>query len=121
MDEILKHIQENANFVAEKFELGFNEETIKFLEGFIERQRARTPGERFEGLINTLGSFLGECIIRNFGGTWVQEEDGTIGLKFTGNERAFPFTKVEKQFQNGLEDSIYSFYTVIPKFFKLEK
>jgi len=43
-----------------------------------------------------------------------------MAVAFDGKNRVYPFAKVSKQFENGLEDSVYSFYTVIP-IFKLEK
>ena len=44
-----------------------------------------------------------------------------ICVKFDEKNIAYPFAKVEKQFENGLGDSIHSFYTVIPTFFGIKK
>ena len=67
---------------------------------------------KIDGLVNTLGSFLGECIIENFGGSWQEDEYGLI-VKFNKKNGVYPFSKIRKQFENGLEDSIFSFYTSI--------
>lgn len=53
---IIENLSQHAGFTLE-----FNEQSVEWIDGFIERQRA---GEDFEpgGLVNTLGSFLGECM-----------------------------------------------------------
>jgi hypothetical protein len=65
--------------------------------------------------VNSLGSFLGECIIANAGGSWRwSDEHQTWSVAFSDNSHAFPFVKVSKLFANGLEggESILSFYDV---------
>ncbi|MBF0398491.1 MAG: hypothetical protein HQK78_17075 [Desulfobacterales bacterium] len=89
------------------------------MDSFLNRQRERndlTP-ELCSGLVNTIGAFLGECIIAEYGGVWEHTDDGWC-VSFDQTNRAFPFTKVRKQLENGPDDSIYSFFTVIPMFFK---
>jgi hypothetical protein len=63
------------------------------------------------------GSFLGECIVRCYGGTWKQH-DGVWCVAFDEKNVAFPFAKVAKQMDNGLEDGIASYFDVIPIVFK---
>ncbi|HEX6045389.1 MAG TPA: hypothetical protein VFZ22_12940 [Pyrinomonadaceae bacterium] len=64
------------------------------------------------------GSFLGECIIRCYGGTWKQDESRVWCVAFDDKNAAFPFAKVAKQMDNGLEDGIASFFNVMPLIFK---
>ena len=100
--------------LGERF--GYNRESIAWVEGFIERQRSRPDikPEEIERLISVIGSFLGECIIRHYGGEW-REDDGSIGVFFDASNGAYPFNKVRKQFDNGLKggDSISSFFDAI--------
>ncbi len=94
-------------------ELTFDESGVQWVDGYINRQRENfTAGDR-SGLINALASFIGECIIQTFGGSWV-ENDGSWGVQVSGRIWACPFAKVEKQFENGPEDSVASFFTCIP-------
>jgi hypothetical protein len=116
----IKKIKENAELVKKQLDIEYNEESIKFLEEFIERQKNRMDTNQIDGLINTLGSFLGECIIENFGGSWEEDEHG-LTIKFDEKNGVYPFSKIRKQFENGLEDSIFSFYTSIPIIFKPKK
>ena len=116
----------NAGMVIENlsrhagFELGYNEQSVEWIDGFIERQRAR---EGFEpgGLINTLGSFLGECMCRELGGEWKFQPNEQLAVQFSDGNAAFPFNKAEKHFANGEEDSILSFYQSAAVIFGLQK
>jgi len=117
-------IRANAQGVIHRFsslsglheQFGYNHESIRWIEGFIEQQRSQgsvTP-ETTANLIQTIGSFLGECIIHSYGGTWKQTGD-QWGIFFDESNAVFPFNKVTKQFQNGLTsgDSILSFFELI--------
>lgn len=99
---------------------GYNRESVEFIEGYIERckQRGVTP-EQTEGLVQMLGSFLGECIVHVYGGEW-REYEGQPGIFFENGSGAFPFSKVRMQFKNGLQDSVLGFYDVQEKFCKGE-
>jgi len=112
---IIENLSQHAGFT-----LGFNEESVAYIDGFIERQRAREgfdPG----GLVNTLGSFLGECMCRKLGGEWKHQSNGQLAVQFSDGNAAFPFNKVQKQFANGEEDSILSFYQSAAVLFSLRK
>jgi hypothetical protein len=118
----LQRIRANADLVIETLgprsgleQFGFNAPSVEWVDGFIERQRLRedaTP-EFLEKMVSILGSFLGECIIRTYGGRWTFGEFGW-GVHFDEKNAAYPFSKVQKQFDNGNGDSIYSFFRMIP-------
>lgn len=92
-------------------DFGLNRNSVAWVDGFIERQRQAKdfdPSE-VEGLVNSLGSFLGEALRASMGGEWAWvETQQTIGLALTGGGVVFPFNKVRKQLVNGREagDSI---------------
>lgn len=121
-----EHIRANAEMVVQQLrplsgiDFGYTQESVEWLDGYIERLRSSGEFESVEAkdkLINVFGSFLGECIVRCYGGTWKQNEEGW-GVAFDDDNVAFPFVKVAKQIDNGSEDSIASFFTVIPLVFK---
>ena len=98
-------------------DFGYTRESVQWLEGFIERLR---QSGQFDGvgkgtLVSVFGSFLGECIVRCYGGKWTQR-DGTWCIAFGDEDQhtAFPFAKVEKQIENGLEDGIAGLFNAIP-------
>jgi hypothetical protein len=85
---------------------------VEWLEGYIERLRlsgAFKVEETKNKLSGMFGSFLGECVIRQYGGHWAQH-DGTWSVAFDGNNGVFPIGKTWKQMDNGLEDGIGSFF-----------
>lgn len=106
-DLVIKHLSQHAGF-----ELGFNEESVEWIDGFIERQRNREDfdPEPLGGLVSNLGSFLGECMCREFGGSWKEQSNGQLAVEFESGNAAFPFNKVQKHFVNGEGDSILGFY-----------
>lgn len=121
-----EHIRANAELVVGQVrqlsgaDLGYTQESVKWLEGYIERLRISgefDDGETKNKLTSVFGSFLGECIVRNYGGAWTQH-DGVWCVAFDDKNIAFPFAKVAKQMDNGLEDGIASYFTVIPTVFK---
>jgi hypothetical protein len=118
----LAGIRANAELVVEQFggvsgldHFGYDAPSVQWVEGFIERQRVRADVDpRFvDQMVSVLGSYLGECIIRTYGGQWSLGEEGWR-VEFDPKNAAFPFAKVEKQFANGAEDGISSFFTAIP-------
>ncbi len=122
-----ERIRANAELVVQQtrslsgIDFGYTEESVKWLEGYIERLRNSGEFENAEAktkLISVFGSFLGECIVRCYGGAWKLHEPGAWCVAFDENNKAFPFAKVAKQIDNGLEDGIASFFSMIPLVFK---
>ena len=122
-----EHIKANAEMVVEMLrplsgiDFGYTQESVEWLEGYIERQRTSggfdNPDEK-DKLVSVFGSFLGECVVRCYGAVWTQRE-GVWCVAFDAQNVAFPFGKVEKQIDNGLDDGIASFFKVIPIVFKV--
>ena len=120
-------IRANAQLVIDRFSqptelespFGYNSESVRWLDGFIERERTTRDVDSVgtAKLIQVLGSYLGECVIHVYGGTW-KEREGQWGVFFDDSNAVFPFNKVHKQFQNGEGDSIRSFFEVIGEVFK---
>lgn len=102
------------------FDFGYDAKSVVWLDGYIERQRARDDitEESIDGLINVFGSYLGECVIACYGGSW-ENEAGQWQVSFDEKNAVYPFAKVRKQFQNGPEDSIKGFFDAIPTVFAL--
>jgi hypothetical protein len=123
MEEMIKY---NAELTVKQMrelsdvDFGYNAESVAWLDGYIERQRSRDDikQETIQKLVSVFGSYLGECIIRCYGGKW-ENEDGQWRVNFDDKACAYPFNKVEKQFENGMEDSIMSFFEVIPALFAI--
>ena len=117
----LRSIEKNVELVKNHFseqlevELDFNSESIEWIDGYINRNREKLDSDTVDNLSNIFGSFLGATAIHVYSGAW-SLNDGNLGIYFEdSNSWAFPFAKTQKQFRNGPEDSIYSFFSLIPK------
>lgn len=120
-EERLQQIRANAAFAVQEFgglaegHFGLDRESVAWVEGFIERMRVRYGAEGApDGIVSVIGSYLGEAIIAEAGGAWVEDEAGGLGVRFANGDTAYPFAKVWKQFDEGLEagESILSFYNI---------
>ena len=122
---IEEQIKANAQMAIEKcrplsgIDFGYNRESVEWLEGYIERlrQSGKLQDEITRvKLVNVFGSFLGECIVRCYGGTWTQRESDWC-VAFDGRNAVHPFSKVAKQMEHGGEDGIGGFFKLIPEVF----
>lgn len=116
--EQIRGIRANAELVIRtfaretEFDFGYNKDSVKWLDAYIEhiRKTDRTE-EEFNQLVSNLGSFLGEAIIRSFGGVWALDQRGWA-VRWDEFNLVYPFLKVAKHLKNGECDSIFSFYAV---------
>ena len=122
---MLEQIKANAELAVSQLSalkdggFGYDEASLKWLDGYIGRLSASgefSEPEKRGKVVSVLGSYVGECIIKSFGGSWSQH-DGHWCIAFDETNCAFPFAKVEKRILNGEEDSIASFYSTIPVIF----
>lgn len=121
--ETLAQIAHNRDFVIRElgalvdFPFGLDKGSVAWVEGFIERQRASGNAKAGGGLHSVLGSYLGEAIIAAAGGRWDQDDNG-IGILLPSGDKCFPFAKVAKQLENGLDagDSVLGFYSTAVDF-----
>lgn len=120
-NERLEKIRANTAFAIEEFraaaekEIGFDADSVAWVEGFVERARERYAESGVpSGLVSVIGSYLGEAIIAETGGQWMQDGEGRLAVQFPNQDAVYPFAKVEKQFDQGVAggESILSFYTV---------
>ena len=114
----------NSRLVIERFRsssdlgdrFGFDRESVERIERFIEneRNRRRIPSEELSKLVTLFGAYLGEAIVHKYGGSWREHSEGW-GVFFDDSNAVFPFTKVLKQFENGMAkgDSILSFFDLV--------
>ena len=91
----------------------YSKESIKELEGWLGKQKKKNQKE----LINQVGTYLGESIIRAYGGTW-KNTNASWAVELSENNFVFPISKVHKFVHNGPEDSFYSLFKLIPIVYK---
>ncbi|MEO1300195.1 MAG: hypothetical protein AAFW75_31370 [Cyanobacteria bacterium J06636_16] len=120
---MLEHIRQNAELVQSvardqlDVEVDFDRAGVEWLDAYLTGQHEHGNPDNFKGLISTLGSFFGECIVHTFGGKWTPKNNGWY-ICFDEKNAVYPFAKVEKHLHNGPEDSVLSLFDAIPVFFK---
>lgn len=107
--------QDVIDFARGRFgvDLTYDDNSVIWLSSFIEEYRLRMDAETRHILSLKIAIFLGCAIIHHNGGAWVRTADDNIAVRFPSGAMAFPFTKTDKQFRNGIEDNIYGFYRSI--------
>ena len=120
---MIDNIRHNAELVQSlardqlNVDVNFDRAGVEWLDRYATRQHEHGDPDNVEGLVSTLGSFFGECIVHTYGGEWSQDENGWC-VQFDENDAAFPFAKIEKHLRNGPEDSVLSMFDTIPLVFK---
>lgn len=121
--EVLAGIRSNAAMVvssqAEQFSnhLKYDEASVKWLDGYIERARRSEVSSR---VVNTLGSFFGECVTRTYGGRWVRA-NGVPAIQFESGNVFFPFDKTLKHLEHGAVDSVLGCFQFMPRVLNLRQ
>ncbi len=121
-EELLDKIQENVvNFHDSMkkrlgVEIAFDAKSVEWVDGYINRIRTDFPAEHVEGVIAVIGAYLGECLNRAYHGNW-QYVNGELGVVLdVGGTPIYGlvFEQVQKQFRAEADESIFTFYSVIP-------
>jgi hypothetical protein len=95
-------------------EVSYDLDGVRWLEGFINKQRSEATDEVKRKLSSTLGAYLGECIRQTYGGDWVQDPERGWSVRIEGIN-VFPFNKVQKQLAAGEDDgeSVMGLFTAV--------
>jgi hypothetical protein len=111
-------IEANAELVRtvarEKLDVdvGYDEAGVRWLDGYIDGQRDAPPKIQ-DRLVSTLGSYLGECVRRQYGGQWVNDPEQGWAVAINENFSVYPFNKVQKQLTSADGESVLGFFTAI--------
>ena len=79
------------------------------------KKGGRLYGKGFGAKLFSIGSYVGETVIKNIDGAeWITDDDDpqgelNVSLKLPNDGEIWPIQKVMKRFQNGSEDSIYPY------------
>ena len=128
---MLRQIKNNAAAVVKMFSppgqsaaFGLTAHSVAALDEYIGRTvNSATTGATKEKLMNLVGSFLGECIVANYGAKWTITDDGQVRMTLSPKKTVHfldPFGKVAKRIQNGPEDSLAAYFSgLIPHVIKV--
>ncbi|WP_205619283.1 hypothetical protein [Hymenobacter aerophilus] len=110
----LAALQSAAEAVRHQLRLNaYDEAAVQRLAEFIEVQRPIIKDEEREGVIKTLGCFLGQCLVQTYGGTWAQNPQGVTGVGLHDVHFFNPFYRVGEQLAKGSEHSVATFFASI--------
>jgi hypothetical protein len=88
------------------------------------RDGQASPGgllsEQLGSRLFALGSYIGECIIRHYGGAWRaadSDPEGEVNIQVVldGGIVIWPIQRVMKRFRNGSEDGLYAYGRFVAK------
>lgn len=89
-------------------------EALEWLENLLMKVRGQLDDDARAKMIDNVGAFLGECLCKQYQGTWV-EVKGNLGVMMDeGALIAFPFLKVAKFVDKGAADSFVSMFRQTP-------
>ena len=118
-------------FAADGFKLDYTIDSIMEVDRFFvknmengkPKKGGRFYGKRVGSILFSIGSYVGETIIKNVSGSeWITDDNDpqgelTVSLKLPNGGQIFPIQKVMKRFQNGSEDAIYPYVYMVTKEF----
>lgn len=111
----IKHVADiQVKSAKEIFDLDFDysEASANTLDEMITRGWNGVVPTMLEQMVQGIGAYLGEVLVRSLGGVW-KEEQGRWVVRITLSDGSYGdanvFAKVEKRFVNGMEDSL-SYY-----------
>lgn len=87
------------------------------------KRGGRLDGTGYGPILFSIGSYIGETIIKNVpGAMWITDDEDpqgelTVCVKLPDGTEIWPVERVIKRFQNGDEDSIYPYGYLITKDF----
>lgn len=95
-------------------------ESMKEIDRFIDEQSGENGIiSRGRGkILFSLGCYVGETVIRLYGGKWHTDDNDPEGeinasVELDNNTVIFPMQRVIKRYQNGSEDGIYAYVYVL--------
>jgi hypothetical protein len=120
-------------FASDKIKLDYTVHSLIELDKFFNRHSKEgkaVSGGRLSnnlgGIIFSLGSYVGETIVRTIPGTvWVVNDSDpqgeiNVSLRFPDETTIWPMQKVMKRFQNGSDDSLYIYGHTLTKHYTEE-
>ena len=101
-----------AALSSSDYKADFSMESLKEIDRFFDEQNTEDGilSKNAKGIIFALGIYVGETIIANYGGEWIDEEykdPNTIKLKTMDGEVWFPVIRVLARYQYGSANSLY--------------
>jgi hypothetical protein len=136
--QIVTDAKKSAEWIANAlnssgYKADFSVESLKEIERFFNEHSQDgkpKPGgllsEQLGNRIFSLGSYVGEVIIRQYGGEWIGDDkdpqaEMNIEVKLKGKVSLYPIQKTMKRLRNGKEDNLHHYVLVAGEILKNEE
>ncbi len=93
----------------------FDADAVMRLSEFVEANRVALPAAQRDGLVASLGCFLGQCLVVVYGGEWAKNADGETGVELEKRVFLNPFYLVNRQLNEGESASVAAFFASVPR------
>jgi len=113
-------------FKVDQLDLDYSLESFRLIDDFFDRHSVNgvaKPNGRLSKdrgpILFAIGAYVGETIVRHFpGAVWITNDHDPMGeanveLKLPNGTTIWPMQRVIKRFQNGPQDGIYAYGTVV--------
>jgi hypothetical protein len=87
---------------------------LSWLEAYIVEQRTNATNVQKRWMVEAIGSYFGECLVRAYGGVWDEKRQELAIRMVDGKLNAFPLIKVAKFLSAGESESFVRLFLVIP-------
>lgn len=123
--EYASHLKKNLDYSNESIQVV--EEICTLLynsipKGFIAKIFKNPPSEEtILQISKMMGGYVGEVLIKNFGGNWDIEDfmnQGDTIVLTIGETKIFPVARIYKRLVNGPEDNVYHYFHYLVESFK---
>jgi len=104
-----------------KVNLDFSHQSLRYVDGMMfDFHIRKLPPNRVKNHIMVMGCYAGEVFIKNLGGRWIypsSEDVQELGpgpfVELPRGVIINPLVKVQKIYEDGIEESIFRFYAVV--------
>jgi hypothetical protein len=88
---------------------------VKFLDGFLDRNRGQLDDATKAKVADMAGCYLGAALIAEFGGRWIRDQTfgGNLAVEVTPQLVCYPLTKAHKHVFDGPGDSVRAFFNSV--------
>jgi regulator of RNase E activity RraB len=114
-----ERIRAQAAAIVERLELaGYDNASVNKADAWLDseacKQALNAPPEAQKELVDSVGAYLGEAVIRRHGGSWnLAGERPMVVLKRNGAHIVDPIGKVLKRLRNGKQDDLLSLVNLV--------
>lgn len=109
--ELAEEIAANSDLVRSRFgqlakvDLDCDAAGVCWLSAYIDDKHDTWSAVTVNNLVDTLGSYFGECLRKELGGQWYKT-DGHVELRINTDRSCYPFEMLRKHIENSPADSI---------------